>query len=204
VFRPGLRPAGKVEHFGIFRCDHDRKRRGDLGKFRDCQLEQGARIMTVETNGGAELDRLNALLAWWGVPSANDTEYIDGQVKRLHVFAANLQKACGDEYFRQVQGTFTANQRLVLSLEALLRCRQPQEVIAVEMGIWATILEGVMRQAQAWTELTRKVQGCCAALAAMEARNEASQRPQSTERTHRSPAGNGAHASSQAITSVSS
>ena len=158
--------------------------------------------MTVEKNGGAELDRLNALLAWWGVPNANDTEYIDGQVKRLQVFATNLRKAYSDEYFRQLEGTFTANQRLVLSLQNLLRCRQPQEVIAVEMGIWAMILERVTQQTQAWTELTRKVQSCCTALATMEACDEASQRPRLAERTHRSPTGNGAHAGSQPITTA--
>lgn len=132
--------------------------------------------MIVAKTGTAELDRLNALLSWWGIPNLNDTEHIDGRMKRLQAFAANLQKAYGDEYCRQIEGAFTANQRLVFSLQAFLRCRQPQELIPIEIGIWMTVLERVSQQAAAWTDLTQKIQGCCAALVSgdeVEARQEA-------------------------------
>lgn len=129
--------------------------------------------MAAKTDRTAELDRLNALLVWWGIPVANDTGCANGQMKRFQVFASNLQRAYGDEYWRQTGELFTANQRLVLSLQEFLRCRQPQELIAVELDIWMTVLERVAQEAKAWTELTRKVQDCCAVLAS--AKREATQ-----------------------------
>ena len=111
------------------------------------------------------LDRLNALFAWWGVPTAGGNGNIDGQMKRFQVFASDLQRTYGEAYSHQMEALFTANQRLVSSLQELARCRQPQDVIAAESDILATLLEGAALQAKTWAELTQKVQDCCAAMA---------------------------------------
>jgi hypothetical protein len=124
--------------------------------------------MTTETTDGTLENRLNALLAWWGVTNTNGTEHGNGQMRRYQIFASNLQEAYGDAYSRQVEGLFVANQRLVISLQQFLRCRQPQEVIGVELGIWVAVLERASQQAKAWTDLTLKVQDCCAALTSKE------------------------------------
>lgn len=111
------------------------------------------------------LDRLNALLVWWGIPNANGGENIGGQVKRFQVFTSNLQKAYGEAYSQQMEALLTANERLARSLQEFLHCRQPQEVIAAESSIFATFFEGASLQAKTWVDLTQKVQDCCAAMA---------------------------------------
>jgi hypothetical protein len=122
--------------------------------------------MNAKTEGVAlGLDRLNALLSWWGISNDTGNENIEVQMKRFQVFASDLQKAYGDAYCLQMEALFTANERLGRSFQEFLHCRQPQEVIAAESSILATILERASLQAKPWIDLTEKVQDCCAALA---------------------------------------
>jgi hypothetical protein len=58
-----------------------------------------------------------------------------------------------------------ANERIARSLQEFLRCRQPQDLIAAESNVLATILEEASQQAKTWVELTQKVRDCCAAAA---------------------------------------
>lgn len=111
------------------------------------------------------LDRWNAIFAWWGVPNASGNTQINGQMRRFQAFISDLQKAYGETYSNQMATLFSANERIARSLEEFLRCRQPQDVIAAELTVLATILEEASQQARTWIELTQKVQDCCAAMA---------------------------------------
>ena len=111
------------------------------------------------------LDRLNATFVWWGVPGTSGNGQIDGQMKRLQAFTSDLQKAYGDAYTKQMSTLLGANERIARSLQEFLRCRQPQDLIAAEANVLATVLEETSQQAKTWVELTQKVQDCCAAAA---------------------------------------
>ena len=112
-----------------------------------------------------ELERLNALFAWWGVPLGSANGQIDGQMKRIQAFTSDLQKTYGEAYSRQMSALVAANERIAGSLQEFLRCRQPQDLVAAESHLVATIMEGASQQATAWVELTQKVQDCYAAMA---------------------------------------
>jgi hypothetical protein len=111
------------------------------------------------------LDRWNAMLTWWGVRAANGNGRIEDRMKRIQAFTADLQQAYGDSYSRQVTALLKANERIVGSFQQLFRCQQPQELVAAESELVATLLEGASRQAGAWAEMMQKVQDCCAAMA---------------------------------------
>lgn len=111
------------------------------------------------------LDRLNATFAWWGVPGASGNGQIDGQMKRFQALTSDLQKVYGDAYSKQMGTLLGANERIARSLQEFLRCRQPQDLIAAEANVLATILQETSLQAKTWVELTQKVQDCCAAAA---------------------------------------
>ena len=111
------------------------------------------------------VDRLNALFAWWGVPAATGNGQIDGQMKRFRAFTYDLQRAYGEAYSHQLGALFSANERTARSLQEFLRCRQPQDVIAAESNVVATLLEEASQQTKTWIEVTQKVQDCCAAMA---------------------------------------
>lgn len=131
------------------------------------------------------LDRLNALLVWWGIPNVNSGENVAGQIKRFQGFTSDLQNAYGEAYHQQMGALLTANERLTRSFQEFLHCRQPHEVIAAESAFFETFLEGASLQAKTWVDLTQKVQECCAAIA-REAVAEVNKRPQ--EETGTKPA----------------
>jgi hypothetical protein len=122
--------------------------------------------MDTKDNGlAAGVERLNALIAWWGIPPANGNGAIDRQMKRFQQFASDLQKTCADAYSSEMDSVLSSNGRLGRSFQELLQCRRPQEVLAAESEILATLLEGASLQAKRWTELTQRFQECCAAMA---------------------------------------
>jgi hypothetical protein len=108
------------------------------------------------------LDRLNALFAWWGIPKSSGNGTIETQMKRFQTFAADLQKTFGDTYSQQMRTLFASNEQLGRSLQELVRCRKPQDLIAAESKILAIFFDGISRQAKSWIELTQKVEDCCA------------------------------------------
>jgi len=111
------------------------------------------------------LDRLNALLAWWGVPNANAGDRIDAQMKRFQTLISDLQKAHGEALSRQMEALFTVSERVAVSLQDFARCRQPEQVIAAGSNVLATILEGASLQAKTWAQLAQKIQDGCAEMA---------------------------------------
>jgi hypothetical protein len=110
-------------------------------------------------------ERLNGLMAWWGVPAVNANGALDRQIKRLQQFAADFQKTCTDAYSGEMSAVLNSNERLGRSFLEFARCRQPSEALAAESEILATLLEGASLQAKRWAELAQKLQECCAAVA---------------------------------------
>jgi hypothetical protein len=125
------------------------------------------------------IDRLNALTAWWGIPAAGNGA-VDRQMKRFQQFASDLQKTCADAYSGEMNALFSSNDHLGRSFQELLQCRRPQDVMAAESEILATLLEGATLQTRRWAELTQKLQECCAAMvreAAVDLRQQAKEAP---------------------------
>jgi hypothetical protein len=113
----------------------------------------------------AGVERLNALLAWWGVPSTAVNGEINAQTKRFQQFVTDLQKTWGDAYSGQMDALLANNDRLMRSCQGLLSSRRPQEVVAAESDILTAFLEGASLHVKKWGELTQKLQDCWAAMA---------------------------------------
>jgi hypothetical protein len=111
------------------------------------------------------MERLNGLMAWWGMPGPNGNGAVGRQIKRLQQFAADFQKTCADAYSGEMSAVLNSNERLGRSVQEFVRCRQPSEVLAAESEILVTLLEGASLQAKLWAELTQRLQECCAAVA---------------------------------------
>jgi hypothetical protein len=131
----------------------------------------------------AGVERLNALVAWWGVPAASGDGAMDRQMKRIQQFASDLQKTSSDAYSGEMNALFKSNDRLGRSFQELIRCRRPQEVLAAESEILASLLEGASLQAERWAELTQKLQECCAGMARDVAANLRQQAQEATPAT---------------------
>lgn len=111
------------------------------------------------------LDRMNAVFAWWGLSDGDSAGKLDGHFKRFGTFTSDLQKVFGDTYGAQMRTLLGVNERIGRSFQEFLKCRQPQDVIAAEASVLASILEETSLQAKTWLELSQKVQECCAAMA---------------------------------------
>ena len=131
------------------------------------------------------LDRWDALFAWWGVPAATGNSQVDDQAKRFQAFASDLQMVYGEACTRQISSLLSANDRIARSLREFWRCQRPQDVLATESNVLATMFEEASLQARNWAELAQKVQGCCAAIA-REAADE--NRQQASNASSKTPA----------------
>ncbi len=112
----------------------------------------------------AGLERLKALMSWWGIPSADMKGVGEQQMERFQSFVFDLQKTLTDTSDREVDALFTLNQRIAGLLQKLLLCREPQEIFAILTEVQAAMLAGGMAQAQAWADLTQQMQEQYAAL----------------------------------------
>ena len=111
------------------------------------------------------LDRLNAMFAWWGIPSANGNGQFGMQFKRFQAFTSDLGKVYGDAYSKQMGTLLDANGRIATSLQEFIRCRQPPDLLAAELNVLATVLEQASLQAKTSVELLQQVQDRCSAMA---------------------------------------
>lgn len=110
------------------------------------------------TNG---LHRVNALLSWWGVSDAGDDREIEAQIARLERFTAHLQQACRATHGRQLATALSTKDSLTCLVQDLARCQRPNDVMAVESAMVATLLDAAVAQARMWTELACEIQASC-------------------------------------------
>ncbi len=111
------------------------------------------------------LHRVNALLTWWGVPDASWDREGETRIARFRQLTTDLQHACRETCSRQLEVALATSDRLAQSFQALARSRRPQQVVAMESDILATLLESASSHAKAWAELTQRLQDSCAAVA---------------------------------------
>jgi hypothetical protein len=108
------------------------------------------------------LERLNALMTWWGVPRGLGSENVKAQAERLQVLATDLSRAFNDASSCQLRVLLATNERLGRALEGLARGAEPQRLMAVQSEVMASLLESLAAQTTAWVQLTQKVRDCCA------------------------------------------
>lgn len=143
---------------------------------------------TKDADFAASVERLNALLAWWGIQPVSGNEAIHSSVMRFQQFSLDLHRACGDAHSEQMRAFWAGNDRICRSARDLLHSRRPQDVVAAELEILAALLDDASGRAKGWVELTGRIQICCAAIIgdyAKNLRHDMVQRP-STVRTDKS------------------
>lgn len=111
------------------------------------------------------LERLNNLFIWWGIPNANGNGHLEAQLKRFQTFTSEMQKTCTEAFGEEMAGLFAAREHSIQAVQNLMRSRKPDEVIAAEAGILASLLEETALQAKRWAVLAEHAHECCTALA---------------------------------------
>lgn len=133
-------------------------------------------MKTSESSILTGLDRMNGLLAWWGMPNVIDAGEIEARTKRFQVLVVDLSKLLSEASSSQAQALSAANEQFTRSLRELLGARQPPEFMAAQSDLVTGFMESLAAQTKAWAELTQKLHACCSAMT-HEAAPETGRRP---------------------------
>lgn len=116
-----------------------------------------------ETSIPTGLERINGLLAWWGIPNLAEASGMEAQAKRFQVLVVDLNKLFSEASTRQAQALSAANEQFASALQELLGARQPSELMAAQSSLMTGLMESFAAQTRTWTELTQKLHDCCSA-----------------------------------------
>ena len=102
------------------------------------------------------LHRMNGLLAWWGIPGAEGCA-IDARTRRTLALVGHLNEVLREASSRQSEALCAANDEYIRALQAMLKARQPAELITAQSRIMSAFMECFAAQTKAWAELTQKL-----------------------------------------------
>ncbi len=110
------------------------------------------------------MDRMNGLLAWWGMPNVVDPSELEALTKRCHALVVELNHLFNDASSGQAQALSTANEEYARALQELLSVRQPAEFMSAQSRLVMGVMEHLAAQTGAWADLSQKLYDCCSAM----------------------------------------
>ena len=99
---------------------------------------------------------MNGLLAWWGIPGAEGCA-IDARTRRTLALVGHLNEVLREASSRQSEALCAANDEYIRALQAMLKARQPAELITAQSSIVSAFMECFAAQTKAWAELAQKL-----------------------------------------------
>jgi len=112
----------------------------------------------MEEQSSPGMDRLKALLAWWGMSRDEDQVGLSRQFDQFYTFVSEVQKAYLDATSRHLEAISATNDRLARSSHGLLRSQTQTYFVASQAEIVAAVVEQAARHADAWAAFQKKVQ----------------------------------------------
>ncbi|HUN98752.1 MAG TPA: hypothetical protein VMU69_21275 [Bradyrhizobium sp.] len=97
---------------------------------------------------------------WPGAASWQGAVGAEAQTKTIERLASNLHKVFNETCSLQMETSVRVNDKVTHSLQALMRCHQPQEFAVAESNLIVALLEGVAMRAQAWASAAQKLGDC--------------------------------------------
>lgn len=110
------------------------------------------------------LDRMNGLLAWWGMPSVADAGEFESQAKRCQALVVELNKLFLDATSGQTQALSEANEEFGRTLRDLLSAREPAELMSAQSRLATALMQTLATQTRAWADLSQQLYDCCMAV----------------------------------------
>jgi len=98
---------------------------------------------------------MNGLLAWWAIP--REWCAIDARTRRTLALVGDLNEVLREAFSRQSEALCAANEEYIRALQAMLKARQPAELITAQSRIVSTLMECFAAQTKAWAELAQKL-----------------------------------------------
>lgn len=122
----------------------------------------------------SELDRVEALLKWWGAPGFGYDGFTQTHLKRFEAIMAELEKAAGEISARQEETLTQSKDLLMQSLPVFVGSHNLNEVLAAQSKILVSLLEAASAQAKTWVSFSDKIRNAQVSLAAANGADHAS------------------------------
>ena len=118
-------------------------------------------MRTLRADGAAQMtariDRLNALLNWWGVSTRNPTGP-QGDLLRFHSQALALQQIYRDLQQFYIEGVTETQERLAIGLKNLIHCAGTHDIRRSEIELLDALRDFAVLQAAIWTEIEQQLE----------------------------------------------
>lgn len=105
----------------------------------------------------SELDRVEALLRWWGAPGLGYDNFALTHLKRFESIVAELETAAAEISARQEKALTHSKDLLVQSLPIFVHSQDLNDVMAAQSKILVSLLEAASEQAKTWMNFTSKI-----------------------------------------------
>lgn len=121
------------------------------------------RVLAAPESEG-HLERVNALLKWWGAPPL-DFSVNENQLLCLRQFTDGVQSLYRDVSSRQRQLLENAGREISSGATDLAWPRKPSEILGAQSAMAIRLLDGMSRQSRLWTDVAEGFVDCYAAFA---------------------------------------
>lgn len=136
-----------------------------MQKFAPMEITEMALMNTKDDVFTMGLERFNALLTWRGMPNVNGPGGCAETIQRFQAYAIDLQESYGEALIGQAEPFATATGKLRAVLPELLQSRNPRDVAAAQLQVFAAFMESASLRARTWAEFVEKFDDRCAAFA---------------------------------------
>ena len=116
----------------------------------------------------SELDRLDALLKWWGAPKSGHEKVSHAHLQRFDAIVSELERAVVEITESQEQALTQSQDLLVQSLPIFVNGRDLDKVMAAQSKILLSLFDAASTQVKTWVNFAEKIRNAQLALAASE------------------------------------
>ena len=110
----------------------------------------------MDTQTPAPLDRLNALLSWWGFATSGDTGAFP-PLATASDLVAKLQHAYFDAMTRNMNTAFAASNDVSRAAQALLHVKAAGDISQIQQGIVQILAVATAAQNKSWSEFQQQL-----------------------------------------------
>ncbi len=114
----------------------------------------------------SELDRLDALLKWWGAPTADRRNIPQAHLARFDAIVSELERAVAEISRNQERALNQSKDLLVKSIPLFVNGRDLNEVMSAQSKILLSLFDSASTQVKSWVYFAEKIRNAQLALAA--------------------------------------
>ena len=114
----------------------------------------------------SELDRLDALLKWWGAPTADSAKIPQAHLARFDAIVSELERAVVEISQSQEKTLNQSKDLLIQSIPVFMNGRDLNQVMSAQSKILLSLFDTASAQVKTWVNFADKIRNAQLSLAA--------------------------------------